>query len=323
MGIREHVHGFQTVDGFRPGMTVLTERSGGKIPWLRRARWCGVALFMGWVGTTFGQSGTPVVQAPAGTAVDPAMLMRRAVQHRLESDRLDRTMRYVLRRTDGRRETTKEIVETKDGDVARLIAIDGRALNAEEERSEMERLEELAAHPELQEHRLKEEQRDRERIDHGLSLLPEAEIYQMEGIVSCGTAECYRLSFTPNPKFEAPDMESDILRGVAGEVWIDTEQERMVRMDAHFIADVDFGFGILGKLDKGGTILLEQRDVGGHVWELTGMKVNFAGKALMVKSIHVQMEEEASEFSPVPQGLGYKDAIEMLKKPVGEILKKP
>lgn len=301
-------------------MTVLTERSGAKV---QRGRWCGVVLVVAMVGTTFGQNAGPFEHAPAVAAIDSGMLMRRAVQHRLESDRLDRPMRYVLRRTDGRRETTKEIVETKDGDVARLIAIDGRPLNAEEERAEMERLDDLAAHPELQEHRLKEEQRDRERIDHGMSLLPEAEIYTMEGMVACGTAECYRLSFTPNPKFEAPDMESDILRGVAGEVWIDTEQERMVRMDAHFVADVDFGFGILGKLDKGGTILLEQRDVGGHVWELTGMKVNFAGKALMVKSIRVQMEQEASEFSPVPKGLGYKDAIEMLRKPSGEIWKRP
>ena len=289
-------------------MVAAMDRWGGRMSWLRGARWCGIALMVGWAGcgAALGQS------APQ---VDTVMLMRRAVQHRLESDRSQRPMRYVLRKTDERQETTKEIIETKDGDVARLIAIDGKALSAEQERAEMARLDELAAHPELEEHRLRNEQRDRERIDRGMSLLPDAEIYRMEGMVPCETGQCYRLSFMPNPKFVAPDLESDILRGVAGEVWIDQAQERMVRLDAHFIADVDFGFGILGKLDKGGTILLRQRDVGGHVWELTGMKVNLVGKALMVKSIHVQVDEEGSEFSPVPQGLSYRDAIEMLKKP--------
>ena len=79
-------------------------------------------------------------------------------------------------------------------------------------------------------------------------------------------------------------MEASIFRGLAGEVWIDQEQERLTRLDAHVIANVDFGWGILGKLDKGGTILLEQSDIGGHDWELTDLKLNLTGKALLVKS---------------------------------------
>ena len=87
---------------------------------------------------------------------------------------------------------------------------------------------------------------------------------------------------------------------MAGEVWIDQAQERLTRLDAHLIANVDFGWGILGKLDKGGTILLEQADIGGHDWEVTAMKLNLRGKALMVKSLSIQITQEASHFSLVP-----------------------
>jgi hypothetical protein len=121
------------------------------------------------------------------------------------------------------------------------------------------------------------------------------------------------MSFRPNPKFVPPDIASDALRGFAGEVWIDKEQERLTRLEAHLIVDVDFGFGILGKVNKGGTVELRQRDVGGHEWKLTELKLNLTGRALLVKALNIQIEEVASGFRPVKPGLGYREAIEMLK----------
>ncbi len=90
--------------------------------------------------------------------------------------------------------------------------------------------------------------------------------------------------------------------------------ERLTRLEGHFIAEVDFGFGILGKLNKGGTVLLEQTDVGGHDWELTRLTLHVTGKALMVKPLSFQINEEASGFAQVPAGLNYREAIQMLKQ---------
>ena len=257
-------------------------------------------------------------QAQAGTQpFDGAALVRRASRHRLDMDQGHPLLRFVLRKKDGAQETTKEIIETKDGDVARLIAVDGKPLSAEAERVEMARLDFLAAHPELEEHRHRGEMRDQARIDRLLGMLPEAEIYTLEGMVPCdaggGEGMCYRMSFRPNPKFVPPDIAADFLRGFAGEVWIDKEQERLTRLQAHLIVDVNFGFGILGKVNKGGTAELRQRDVGGHEWKLTELKLNLTGRALMVKALNIQIEEVASGFRPVKPGLGYREAIEMLK----------
>jgi len=247
---------------------------------------------------------------------DATALVRRAVQHRLDAGRSHRPVRYLLRRMDERRDTTKEIIETRDGNVARLVAIDGKPLSAAADRAELDRLNTLAEHPELQEHRHKSEQKDSERVDHLLALLPDAFVYRLEGMAPCASGQCYRLSFTPNPRFTPPDIEANIFRGIAGEVWIDQAQERLARLDAHFISDVEFGFGILGKLNKGGTALLEQTDVGGHDWELTGLKLHMTGKALMVKSLSFQVTEEASHFSQVPPSMSYREAIQLLKTSV-------
>ena len=254
---------------------------------------------------SFGQTSAPV---------DATALVRRAVQHRLDAAKNHHPVRYVLRRIDERRDTTKEIVETRDGVVARLIAINGKPLSADADGAELQRLDYLAQHPEIQERRRKNEQKDSDRITHLLSELPDAFLYRLEGIVPCPSGQCYHLSFTPNPHFTPPDLESGIFRGISGQVWIDQPQERLTRLEANFVTDVDFGFGILGKLNKGGKAILEQTDVGGGDWELTGLNIHVTGKALMVRSFHFQTNEQTSHFAPVPRGLHYRDAIQLLKQ---------
>jgi len=249
-------------------------------------------------------------------AVNPVTLVGRAVRLRAEEETSHRPVRYVLRKVDGDHSTTKEMIETKEGNVARLIAINGKSLTAEQEQNEMDRLDALLAHPEMQERRRKSEQKDAARIDQLVGMLPDSEIYKLEGMVACGTGQCYRLSFTPNPKFEAPHLEADVLRGFAGEVWIEKTQQRLVRLDAHLEREVSIGFGILGRLDKGGTIELQQEFEGNvQEWQPTVLKLNLSWKALMVKSVKIDINEVASEFATVPAGIGYREAIAMLKAP--------
>ena len=260
-----------------------------------------------------------IAQLPAQTpAPDAAALVRRAVDHRMAEEIAHHFLRYELRKQDDQRDTTKEMIETKDGDVARLIAEDGKPLSPEADRAELARLDNLAEHPELQERRHKEEIADAKRVSDLMKLLPDAMIYKIEATEPCASGECYRMSFAPKPGWNGPALESDLLRGVAGEVWIDTKQERLVRLDARFIADVNFGLGILARLYKGSTARLEQTDVGpelggGHDWELTGLTLHINGKALLFKGIDVQTKEETSHFAQVPEGIGYRDAIRMLK----------
>lgn len=251
---------------------------------------------------------------PPAAAVDPAALVRRAVQYRLDAAKNHHPLEYLLRRIDERRDSTKLIIETADGNVARLVAINGKPLSPDADKAELDRLNTLSEHPELQERRRKSEQKDTDRVTHLLSQLPDAFIYKFESISPCPSGQCYRFSFVPNPHFNPPDLESNIFHGIAGEVWVDQAQERLTRLDAHFIAEVDFGFGLIGKLNKGGTVLLEQINIGDNDWELTGLDIHVSGKALLVRSFSYQVNEETSHFAPVPPSLHYRDAIALLKK---------
>jgi hypothetical protein len=143
-------------------------------------------------------------------------------------------------------------------------------------------------------------------------LLPDAFIYHYEGMVDGPNGPCYRLSFKPNPNFTPPDREAEVYHGMEGELWIDQHQERMVKLDAHLIADVNFGWGILGRLFKGGTIVVEQKDVGSGHWETTHMRLRLQGKILMIKSLDFETTEDASDFEPVHPQMSYQDAVHLL-----------
>ena len=250
-------------------------------------------------------------QAPA---VDVKAIVTRAVQHRTDADKEHRMVEYRYRKVDDRGDTTKEVVETKDGNVSRLVAIGGRPLSAGQEQAEIERLRDLSGHPEMMARRHKNEERDRAQINRMMAMLPDAFLYKVVALAPCATGECYRMTYTPNPGWTPPDMEAKVLRGIAGEVLIDTKQERLVRLEANFIQDVDFGL-VLAKMNKGGHVVMQQSDVGNGLWELTGMTTNLSVKILLVKRLNLQVTEEMSDFRPVDQGMDFRGAIDLLTKP--------
>ena len=248
---------------------------------------------------------------------DTTALVRRAIDHRLHEEKTAKPVEYVFHKVDGQRERTQQIVETTDGDVARLIARAGKPLTPEENQAELDRLKNLAEHPELQEHRRKSEEKDRARITHMMAMLPDAFLYKMETTEACGSAQCYRLSYLPKPGWSPPDIEAGIFRGISGEVWIDQKQERLTRLVANFIQDVNFGLGILGKVSRGGKVVLEQGDIGGGEWQLLGLTAQLQGKALLFKKIDINLKEEMSAHKVVP-AMGYREAIDLLLKAGGD-----
>ena len=265
---------------------------------------------------------------------DASALVKRAVANHFTQQANHQPERFDLHRRDERRNVVRQIIETPQGDVAMLVAVNGAPLSSAGRQIEVSRLNALIANPAMQEHRRKREAEDRARVDNVMHQLPVAFLYRYDTVVSCRinsqpvvivpgrvlpqaaepvVSQCYHITFTPNPRYNPPNLEAKILKGMAGEIWIEKSAERLVRLNAHLITDVDFGWGIVGHLDKGGTIFLEQALVNANDWELTRMTLNFTGKALIFKSIAIRMTEEMANYEPVPPGTDYRKAIAMLE----------
>ncbi len=250
---------------------------------------------------------------PQEPSADPVALVRAASWNELHATNGTTPFRFQIRKQDENGATTKDIIETRDGDVARLIAVNDKPLLPERAKQERQRLDTLLAHPELQTRRHKKEQEDSGRENGMVRLLPDAFVYTYRGIVATPNGPAYRLSFEPNSRFIPPSREAEVYHGMAGELWIDVAQKRMAKLDAHLISEVNFGWGIVGKLFKGGTILVNQRDVGERHWEGTHLTLDLKGKILMMKSLTIQSTEDSSNFARVSNTLTYQDAIRTLE----------
>ena len=226
-------------------------------------------------------------------------------------------MRYLLRKQSPRLTTTKEIVETRDGAVARLMTVNDTPLGADAEQSEQARLDALAANPSMQRRRKQGEDADMGIVLKLLRMLPDAFLYQYAGVGNGPLGKVEKFTFKPNPKFSPPDYETEALKALSGEIWIDPGQERVVRLEGHLEQDTDYGWGILGKLNKGGWVVLEQTDVGGGQWRIAHVQMKMALRVLFKTKIF-DTDEQLSRYAPVAAGMDYRQAIQMLRAWTGQ-----
>jgi hypothetical protein len=77
---------------------------------------------------------------------------------------------------------------------------------------------------------------------------------------------------------------------------------------------VTFGWGILGRLNKGGTFAVMQKNVGGNHWDVVAIDVSMTGKAVLFKTITKTQKERFTEFRRVPDDLTISQAYQMLEQ---------
>jgi len=255
--------------------------------------------------------------AGAGDALTPAQgqaLVDRVLGNELAAaQNASHPMRYQLRKTSPRYTSTKEIVETKDGDVARLIEISDKPLSQADEQNEQARLSDLLADHGKQRKRKQAEDEDAARALKVLRAMPAALLYQYAGSSDGPTGKVEKFTFRPNPSFSPPDLETLALTEMVGEIWIDPAHQRVTRLEGHLQQDIEFGWGILGRLNKGGWITIDQADVGGGEWRTVRFQMVMSGRVVF-KSRVFDTTEDQTHFASVPAGLSYQEAIKMLRE---------
>jgi hypothetical protein len=252
--------------------------------------------------------------------LSPVDLVRKAVQNEISSSSNGPNFlfREVSQGTDGSK--TKLLVETDDAMAGMLIANNGHPLTTEQRQAEEKRLEHLVKDPDDLQKKRKHEKEDAGRMTEIMKAFPEAFLYDEDGTtpgeegVGAPGDQLVRLKFRPNPKYSPPSHVEQILTGLQGEILIDSKQHRIAKIDGSLIKQVEFGWGILGHLDRGGHFIVQQADIGRGNWEMTAMDLSFTGKALFFKTLNIKSKEIFSDFQPAPRGLTFAQGVELLKK---------
>jgi len=253
--------------------------------------------------------------APAEPGVkgqlSPADLVKAVIRSEMNPAAVpDARWKYLVdKEVDGKQET-REVVETKSGSLDRLLAIAGRPLTGSAERAESERIIKLSRDPGAQHQFELSHRKDAAQCKTFLQMIPDAFLFEYAG----ASADLVKLAFKPNPNFQPSSREGKVLHEMAGEIWVDARQMRLVSLSGQLINEVKFAGGLLGHLEKGGRFSVKRAEISPGHWEVKEIVVNMQGKVLLFKSISVQQKELHSNFQPVPDDLTLFDAAGLLLK---------
>jgi hypothetical protein len=237
-------------------------------------------------------------------------LARRVITNELKFQDDHTNWMYRLEKEQYGKKQVKEIIETKEGSLSRLLSINDRPLTAKQQEEEDQRVQELmtsrSAKRKLQ-RALDAEVLQGRRL---FKMLPDAFLFNYEG----GNGDLIKLSFRPNPNFHPPSLEARVFHDMEGEMWVNCKQERLAEFSGHLTQDVKFGFGLLGQLDRGGRFEVRQAEVIPGHWDMTTMNLEMTGKALLFKSIGVQKRETHRDFQQVSDDLTLTQAADILNR---------
>jgi hypothetical protein len=221
----------------------------------------------------------------------------------------------LIEKRAGKETLTEEQVETKDGPLYRLLAIDGRTLNRDQRRQDDARIGRLMKDPSpLLKLKLAQGE-DELKLQKLMSLLPQAFVYDYDGVEE----NLLRVKFRPNPDYSPPTYEARVIHSLAGTILIDSEHKRLARVAGHLMNRVDFGYGLLGRIDSG-TVELGRVEVGPQQWKTAFINIHFSGRVAIFKTISKEQYERRSEFRVVSSDLSLSDAKDLL---VSRILPSP
>ncbi len=206
----------------------------------------------------------------------------------------------------------REVVETQDGDLDRLISVDGKPLPADQ-RSERQRgLQRLISDPAELKRSQREKEEDQGRSQRLLKTLPDALVFEYGE----QRGDLLELKFKPNPHFRPPSHEASAVHAMEGVLWVNGVQKCLVEISGQLTHPVKFGGGLLGHLDAGGHFHVKQEEVQPGYWELAVMDVAMKGKALFFKTIGVQEETKRSMFRRVRDDLTAAQGADLLYQQV-------
>jgi len=236
-------------------------------------------------------------------------LVEDVIYNELHASQTDHT-KWMYR--DAYKSPTKDTVQLKvntaQSTLSKTILMNGRPLTPEEKRQDRAKMESLVNDPDARAKARKSSAHDDQQAVALMKMLPGGFLWTK---VSESNGEI-TLRFTPNPAFQPPTYASRVFAAMKGEMVVDTAQKRLKMLSGTLTQPVEFGWGLLGKLQAGGTFQIVRSQVAPGEWQITQTHVHIVGHALFFKDIGDQEDEQTSHYKRTPPGLSLTQAAHML-----------
>jgi hypothetical protein len=193
----------------------------------------------------------------------------------------------------------------------RLVAINGKPLSPGQQGQEQQKLDATITRRRNESEqdrieRIAKYEKDRKRDHLLMEQLTKAFDFVLVGEQKLDGHDVYVLKATPRADYHPPNMETQVLRGMQGKLWIDQKTFQWVKVEAHVIRPVSIE-GFLARVEPGTRFELEKAPVGDGIWLPTHFAMKSRAKVLYFFNRETQVDETYygyGEGLPVQSGAG-------------------
>jgi hypothetical protein len=183
----------------------------------------------------------------------------------------------------------------------RLIAVGGNPLSHDQAAEELKKERQAATDrkaqsPQQRRDRIAAYEKDRKRDHEMMGQLSEAFEFTLLGKKKVKTFNVWVLKATPRPGYQPPNMETQVLPGMEGELWIDQKTYQWVKVTAKVIHPVSIE-GFLARVEPGTRFEIEKAPVSDGIWQITHFSMQSHAKVLFLVNRASEEEDWFYDFT--------------------------
>lgn len=195
---------------------------------------------------------------------------------------------------------TYEVTMIEGSPYERLIALNGEPLSAGAQRSEQQKQKQAVAKrraesPRERQKRIASYQKDRHRDHAMMQQLTKGFNFTLTGEEKLGAFDVYTLRAEPKPGYKPPNMETEVLTGMKGQMWIDKGSYQWVKVRAEVIRPVSIA-GFLAQVQPGTQFELEKMPVENGIWLPKHFAMKAHAKVLMLVNRSSHEDQTYSDY---------------------------
>jgi len=95
------------------------------------------------------------------------------------------------------------------------------------------------------------------------------------------------VTFSPREGAQPETREGKLARLFRGKIFVDEADAEVVRVEATAIDDINYGLGVVARLNKGAMVTLVRERVDAETWFPTSIRFSGEGRAMVFRKLHV------------------------------------
>ncbi len=235
--------------------------------------------------------------------------MHEVETHQKASETIQKDYLYhevaTAQETDGHGGVKK--TETKEFDVfwlngvevQKLVKKDGKDLNADEQKKESERIDKEVAR--VKERRSKADAKGEETDSHGHEEVTVSRFLELGSFtnprrVKLNGRDTIAVDYEGDPKAKTRNRFEDVIRDLAGTIWVDEEDRSISRIEGRFLRPFKIGGGLVVNIKQDTSFAMEQRKINDEVWLPARVDGKGAARAMLFFSFNGNIRVLNSDY---------------------------